>query len=93
MAMEICNDSRRVLLNLYNEVANNENSYCLVIKIKMKEFAEKLNMSYKHLNLCLWYLNDSGYIKCDAAYSREENTNNEVVLKPSAIRLIEKSSF
>ncbi|MEY8352616.1 hypothetical protein AALB39_04575 [Lachnospiraceae bacterium 54-53] len=91
--MEICKDSKKVLIALYNEIANNENSYCLVIKIKMKEFAEKLNMSYKHLNLCLWYLNASEYIKCDAAYNKDEDSSNEVVLKPSAIRLMEKSSF
>lgn len=91
--MQICNDSKRVLTALYEEVANNENSYCLVIKVKMKELAERLNMSYKHLNLCLWYLNASEYIKCDAAYNKDEDSSSEVVLKPSAIRLIERSTF
>lgn len=89
--MQIVSDSNRVLQEVYNLL--NEDSYTLVIKIPMNDTAKKLNMSMKHLNLCIHYLIECGYLKGDFCYSDNEKDNKEVFILPAAIDKIESVSI
>lgn len=89
--MSIITDSKNVLTGIYNLL--NEDSYCLVVKITCKEFAEKYNMTREHLNLCIHYLIEAGYIKGDFAFNGDENATKEVTILPAAIRIEENFKF
>lgn len=89
--MQIVADSGLVLQEIYNLL--NEDSYTLVIKIPMNDTAKKLNMSMKHLNLCIHYLTECGYLKGDYCYHDSEKAIKEVFILPSAIDKIESLSI
>lgn len=89
--MNIITDSKKVLTGIYNLM--NEDSYCLVVKIPYKEFTEKYNMTREHLNLCIHYLIEAGYIKGDFIFNKDENVTKEVTILPSGIRIVEDSKF
>ena len=36
-----------------------------MVNVHMDSTAKKLNMSKEHLNLCIHYLIECGYLKCD----------------------------
>lgn len=61
--MQIVLDSRRVLEEIYGLL--NNDSYTLMVNVHMDSTAKKLNMSKEHLNLCIHYLIECGYLKCD----------------------------
>ena len=77
-------------MGIYNLL--NEDSYCLVVNINCKEFAEKYNMTIEHLNLCIHYLIEAGYIKGDFCFNRD-NMTKEVTILPRAVQVEEKITF
>lgn len=87
--MNIIMDSKRILIGIYNLL--NDNSYCLVVKISYKEFSDKYNMTRQHLNLCIHYLIESGYIKGDYCFNDSEDVTKEVTILPSAIMIVENT--
>lgn len=89
--MQIVTDSRKVLKEIYNLL--NNKSYTLVVNISMNNTAEKLNMSKEHLNLCIHYLIECGYLKGDFIFNRNENSFKEVFVLPPAINMIEDDSL
>lgn len=89
--MKIITDAKRVLLGIYNLL--NEDSYCLVVKIDCKEFAEEYNMTIEHLNLCIHYLIEAGYIKGDFCFNRNNDATKEVTILPKTIQLEESTIF
>ena len=89
--MQIVADSKIVLQKVY-ELLDNE-SYTLVVRIPMDEMAEKLNMSKKHLNLCIHYLIECGYLKGDFCYNNNENSTKEVFVLPLAINKCEHATL
>lgn len=89
--MNVITDSKKILTGIYNLL--NENSHCLVVKITYKEFSEKYNMTREHLNLCIHYLIEAGYIKGDFVFNENENATKEVTILPTAIRIEENFKF
>ena len=89
--MNIITDSKKILTGIYNLL--NENSHCLVVKITYKEFAEKYNMTREHLNLCIHYLIEAGYINGDYCFNNSEDATKEVTILPKTIILQESNSF
>lgn len=87
--MNIVLDSRKVLQAIYDLIGNE--SYSLVVKIDIGKMAEELNMSRKHLNLCIHYLIVSGYITGDFAYNPQENSSKEVIFTAKGIEKIENA--
>ena len=85
--MQIVLESKRVLEALYKLLT--EDSYCLTVKLSMKQFAEKLNISNKHLNLCLHYLVSAGYITCDVAFNSQENAEKDITFTALGINKVE----
>lgn len=91
--MKIVQESKRVLLNLYEEFSKNESAYSPSIEISMKEFADSINVSKENLNLYLWFLSDAEYIKCDyVAYSNEDKAQKTIFFLPKAIRMLEEDN-
>lgn len=89
--MNIINDSKRVLSGIYDLL--NEGSYCLVVKIPYNDFAEKYNMTRQHLNLCIHYLIEAGYIKGDFIFNDNEDATKKVTVLPNTIRIEENFKF
>lgn len=85
--MNIILDSKKVLSAIYNLL--DDESYSLVVNINVDIMAQELNMSKKHLNLCIHYLNAGGYITGDIAYNPQENSYKEVILTAKGIEKIE----
>lgn len=50
-------------------------------------------MTREHLNLCIHYLIEAGYIKGDFAFNGDENATKEVTILPTAIRIEENFKF
>lgn len=89
--MTIIADSRRVLQGIYDLL--DDNSYCLVVEIPYKEFTEKYEMTRQHLNLCIHYLIETGYIKGSYCFNNSENEIKEVTVLPPTIMLEENTRF
>lgn len=89
--MNIITDSKRVLEGIYGLL--NEDSYCLVVRIPYAEFAERYNITRQHLNLCIHYLIEAGYIKGDYCYNNIDNVTKEVTILPPAIMIAENTKF
>lgn len=89
--MNIINDSKKILSGIYGLL--NEDSYCLVVKIPYNDFAEKYNMTRQHLNLCIHYLIEAGYIKGDFVFNNNKDAIKEVTVLPNAIRCEENLNF
>lgn len=87
--MNIIMDSKMVLGGIYHLL--NDNSYCLVVQISYKEFAEKYNMTRQHLNLCIHYLIEAGYIKGDYCFDDRADATKEVTVLPSTIMIAENT--
>lgn len=88
--MKIVQESKRMLLNLYDEFSKDESAHSLSIKINMKEFADSVNVSKKNLNLYLCFLNDAEYIKCDSTlYIADDKSQRIITFLPKAIRMLE----
>ena len=85
--MNIVLDSRRVLRAIYELL--DETSYTLAVNIYMEDFAEKINMSKEHLNLCIHYLIDSGYLNGNFAFCTNTDAPKKLFLTPLAINKIE----
>ena len=89
--MQIVADSKVVLQEIYNLL--DDDSYSLVVHIPMDSIAEKLKMSKKHLNLCIHYLIECGYLKGDFCYNNSENSSKEVFILPSTINKCEHGTL
>ena len=89
--MQIVADSKVILQEIYKLLDND--SHSLVVHIPMDNTAEKLNMSKEHLNLCIHYLIECGYLKGDFCYNNSENSTKEVFVLPLAINKIENASI
>ena len=89
--MQIVADSKIVLKEIYNLLQ--EDSYTLVVHIHMESVATKLNISTKHLNLCIHYLIECGYLKGDFPYNNSKDAIKDVFVLPSAINKIECASI
>lgn len=87
--MKIVLDSNKVLVSIYNLL--NENSYTLYIEFNMENLAKEVNMTKEHLNLCIHYLIDSGYIQGDYAYDKNTDIKKKVMITSMAIKEIEKN--
>lgn len=57
----------------------------------MGKMAEELNISKKHLNLCIHYLIVSGYITGDFTYNPQENSSKEIIFTAKGIEKIENA--
>ena len=92
--MQIVQTSKMTLENLYSTLMEDEKATTLVLNINMTTYAEKLGISKEQLNLCLWYLNEAGYVKCrHPEYNRDENASKEIILTPASINLVENISL
>ncbi len=89
--MNIVLDSRKVLNAIYNLLE--DDSYTLVIDIWMDKMSEELNMSKKHLNLCIHYLIVGGYITGDFTYNPQENSCKKVIFTAKGIEKIENATL
>ena len=89
--MGIVIDAKKVLQELYTLIS--EESFTLYVKISMKVMAQRLQTTTKHLNLCIHYLIESGYLKGDFIYNHDENAIKEVALTPLAINKIENATL
>lgn len=87
--MKIVLDSNKVLVSIYNLL--NENSYTLYIEFNMENLAKEVNMTKEHLNLCIHYLIDGGYIQGDYAYDKNTDIKKKVMITSMAIKEIEKN--
>lgn len=87
--MKIVLDSNKVLVSIYNLL--NENSYALYIEFNMENLAKEVNMTKEHLNLCIHYLIDGGYIQGDYAYDKNTGIKKKVMITSMAIKEIEKN--
>lgn len=87
--MKIVLDSNKVLVSIYNLL--NENSYTLYIEFNMENLAKEVNMTKEHLNLCINYLIDGGYIQGDYAYDKNTDIKKKVMITSMAIKEIEKN--
>lgn len=87
--MNIVLDSRKVLNAIYNLL--DDESYSLVVNINVDKMAQELNMSKKHLNLCIHYLSAGGYISGDIAYNPQEKSSKEVIFTAKGIEKIENA--
>lgn len=87
--MNIILDSRRTLHAIYNLIDND--SFSLVVNISTDKMAKELNMSKKHLNLCIHYLIVGGYITGDCAYNPQEDSSKEVIFTAKGIEKIENT--
>ena len=89
--MQIVLDSKRVLEAIYELLS--DDSYALVVQVPMKTMSESLNMSPKHLTLCIHYLIECGYLKGDFAYNSNELATKDVTITPSTINKLENASI
>lgn len=89
--MQIVADSKNVLREIYSLL--DDNSYSLVVSVSMNDISKKLNISEKRLNLCIHYLIESGYLRGDFSYNRNENATKEITILPSTINKIEHTSL
>lgn len=89
--MQIVANSKVVLQEIYQLLDND--SYTLVVQIPMDTVADKLKISKEHLNLCVHYLIECGYLKGDFAFNRNNNSTKEVTVLPSAIDKCEHASL
>lgn len=87
--MKIVIDSNKVLVSIYNLL--NENSYTLYIEFNMENLAKEVNMTKEHLNLCIHYFIDGGYIQGDYAYDKNTDIKKKVMITSMAIKEIEKN--
>lgn len=89
--MNLITDSKRILTGIYDLLT--EDSYCLVVRIPYAEFIQKYNMTRQHLNLCIHYLIEAGYINGDYCFNNSEDVTKEVTILPKTIILQESNSF
>lgn len=89
--MQIVFDSSKVLQVIYNKLQ--ETSSSLYIVIGMENMAKELSMSKQHLNLCIHYLIESGYLKGDSSFSTNVDSSKKVLLTPTAINYIENTKL
>lgn len=69
----------------------NDKSYTLVVEVPMDSTAKKLNMSNEHLNLCIHYLIESGYLKGDFVFDTNKDSIKEVFILPPTINKCENA--
>lgn len=90
--MSVILDSRRVLVNLYDTLTENEKATSPTVTINMKNYATQINMSKEQLNLCINVLNNAGYIICDhLEYDDDDNATKNIVLTLAAFKVIEEN--
>lgn len=86
--MNIVSDSKRVLLGLYQMLT--DESYSLNIEFKVCDMAKEVNMSNKHLNLCIHYLVSAGYITGDIAFNNSDDAKKTLTMTALGIEKVEK---
>ncbi len=81
--MKIIDDSKKVLKEIYQLL--DINSSTLNVNIPINTISEKLDMSLQHVNLCIHYLIESGYLRGDYRFDTRQDATKSIFILPRAI--------
>lgn len=84
--MKIMATSELLLKKFYEELLSYDSSKTLTVNINLSKYVDELEVTENQINICLYYLQDAGYIKWNVHNS---NTEQSITITAKGIQHVE----
>lgn len=80
--MEIMVTSELLLKRFIDELLSDNSSKTLTVNINLSKYVDELKVTENQINICLYYLQDAGYIRWNA---HNDNTEQSISITAKGI--------